>query len=64
MDLIMLVERAMEGDATAFSYLGGYSEAELAVVRARGFGLGLCYAQGLIARGPLHIDDPFRLMGQ
>ena len=36
----------------------------LAVARARGFGLGLGYAQGFIARGPPHIDDPFRLVVQ
>jgi N-acetylglucosamine malate deacetylase 1 len=36
----------------------------LAVARVRGFGLGLAYAQAFIARGPLHIDDPFRLVVQ
>ena len=36
----------------------------LAVARARGFALGLGYAQGFIAQGPPHIDDPFRLVVQ
>jgi N-acetylglucosamine malate deacetylase 1 len=36
----------------------------LAVVRARGFALGLGYARAFIAQGPLRIDDPFRLVVQ
>jgi LmbE family N-acetylglucosaminyl deacetylase len=34
----------------------------LAVARARGFARGIGYAHAFIARAPLTIDDPFRLI--
>ena len=36
----------------------------LAVARARGFTMGIRYAQAFLAAGPLHIDDPFLLVAQ
>ncbi len=36
----------------------------LAVARARGFAMGIRYAQGFLAAGPLHIDDPFLLVDE